>query len=94
MKAFSLEGHAALVTGSSQGIGQAMGRALQEAGAKVVFPRAEVVHDNRTQIVMTKSVPGGVNEKKVNSVHGLGNLQNCIGAWTGERIYQIPPRTL
>lgn len=37
MKAFSLEGHAALVTGSSQGIGQAMGRALQEAGAKVVF---------------------------------------------------------
>lgn len=37
MKAFSLEGHAALVTGSSQGIGLAMGRALQEAGAKVVF---------------------------------------------------------
>lgn len=37
MKAFSLEGHAALVTGSSQGIGQAMGRALQETGAKVVF---------------------------------------------------------
>lgn len=37
MKAFSLDGHAALVTGSSQGIGQAMGKALQEAGAKVVF---------------------------------------------------------
>jgi NAD(P)-dependent dehydrogenase (short-subunit alcohol dehydrogenase family) len=37
MKAFSLEGHAALVTGSSQGIGLAMGKALQEAGAKVVF---------------------------------------------------------
>ena len=37
MKAFSLEGHAALVTGSSQGIGLAMGNALQEAGAKVVF---------------------------------------------------------
>ena len=32
-------------------------------GAKVVFPRADAVHDNRTQIVMTKSVPGGVNEK-------------------------------
>lgn len=37
MKAFSLEGHAALVTGSSQGIGLAMGKALQEAGANVVF---------------------------------------------------------
>lgn len=37
MKAFSLEGRAALVTGSSQGIGWAMGKALQEAGAQVVF---------------------------------------------------------
>lgn len=37
MKVFSLEGHAALVTGSSQGIGLAMGRALQESGARVVF---------------------------------------------------------
>lgn len=37
MKAFSLDGHAALVTGSSQGIGLAMGKALQEAGARVVF---------------------------------------------------------
>lgn len=37
MTAFSLDGHAALVTGSSQGIGLAMGKALQEAGAKVVF---------------------------------------------------------
>lgn len=37
MKAFSLEGRAALVTGSSQGIGLAMGKALQEAGARVVF---------------------------------------------------------
>lgn len=37
MKAFSLDGHAALVTGSSQGIGLAMGTALQEAGARVVF---------------------------------------------------------
>ncbi|MFO1486068.1 MAG: SDR family oxidoreductase [Verrucomicrobiaceae bacterium] len=37
MKAFSLDGHAALVTGSSQGIGLAMGKSLQEAGARVVF---------------------------------------------------------
>jgi len=37
MKAFSLDGHVALVTGSSQGIGLAMGTALQEAGARVVF---------------------------------------------------------
>ncbi len=37
MKAFSLEGRAALVTGSSQGIGLAAGLALREAGASVVF---------------------------------------------------------
>jgi NAD(P)-dependent dehydrogenase (short-subunit alcohol dehydrogenase family) len=37
MKAFSLQSHAALVTGSSQGLGLAMGKSLQEAGAKVVF---------------------------------------------------------
>lgn len=37
MKAFSLEGHAALVTGSSQGIGHAVAMGLHEAGARVVF---------------------------------------------------------
>jgi NAD(P)-dependent dehydrogenase (short-subunit alcohol dehydrogenase family) len=37
MKAFSLEGHAALVTGSSQGIGHAIALGLREAGARVVF---------------------------------------------------------
>ena len=36
MKAFSLEGHAALVTGSSQGIGLAMAHSLHDAGARVV----------------------------------------------------------
>ena len=37
MKAFSLADHAALVTGSSQGIGFAIGVALRAAGARVVF---------------------------------------------------------
>jgi NAD(P)-dependent dehydrogenase (short-subunit alcohol dehydrogenase family) len=37
MKAFSLEGHAALVTGSSQGIGHAIAMGLREAGARLVF---------------------------------------------------------
>jgi NAD(P)-dependent dehydrogenase (short-subunit alcohol dehydrogenase family) len=37
MKAFSLEGRAALVTGSSQGIGHALAMGLREAGARVVF---------------------------------------------------------
>jgi NAD(P)-dependent dehydrogenase (short-subunit alcohol dehydrogenase family) len=37
MKAFSLKGRSALVTGSSQGIGHAIGLGLCEAGAKVVF---------------------------------------------------------
>lgn len=36
MKIFSLKGHAALVTGSSQGIGLAVAQGLQEAGARVV----------------------------------------------------------
>ena len=36
MKAFSLEGHAALITGSSQGIGLAIAHGLHEAGAWVV----------------------------------------------------------
>ena len=36
MKAFSLNGHAALVTGSSQGIGLSIARGLHEAGARVV----------------------------------------------------------
>ena len=37
MKTFSLENSAALVTGSSQGIGFATATAMREAGAKVIF---------------------------------------------------------
>ena len=37
MKSFSLKGHAALITGSSKGIGLAVGLGMREAGAKVVF---------------------------------------------------------
>ncbi|QIF05237.1 SDR family oxidoreductase [Roseimicrobium sp. ORNL1] len=52
MKAFSLEGRSALVTGSSQGIGLAAGLVLKEAGARVVFhgldaKPAEVPEDSR-----------------------------------------------
>lgn len=36
MKAFSLKGHRALITGSSQGIGLAIGLGMHEAGAAVV----------------------------------------------------------
>jgi len=36
IKAFSLSRHAALVTGSSQGIGLAIAQGLHEAGARVV----------------------------------------------------------
>jgi NAD(P)-dependent dehydrogenase (short-subunit alcohol dehydrogenase family) len=36
MKAFSLEGHAALVSGSSQGIGLAIAQGLMDCGARVV----------------------------------------------------------
>jgi NAD(P)-dependent dehydrogenase (short-subunit alcohol dehydrogenase family) len=51
MKAFSLDGHAALVTGSSQGIGLAMGKALQEAGAKVVFHGLQASVEDLTSYV-------------------------------------------
>lgn len=48
MNSFSLTGHAALVTGSSQGIGFAAANGLLEAGAKVVFhglqPRPDNIH--------------------------------------------------
>lgn len=37
MKAFSLEGRSALVTGSSQGIGFAVAHGLAEAGARVIY---------------------------------------------------------
>ena len=37
MKAFSLTNRAALVTGSSQGIGFAIASGLREAGARVIF---------------------------------------------------------
>lgn len=50
MKTFSLEGRAALVTGSSQGIGRAIAEGLHEAGARVVCHGlqdrpAELSHD-------------------------------------------------
>jgi NAD(P)-dependent dehydrogenase (short-subunit alcohol dehydrogenase family) len=37
MKAFSLESHAALVTGSSQGIGHGIAVGIHEAGAQVIL---------------------------------------------------------
>src|SRR5689334_19984726 len=46
MKAFSLANSAALVTGSSQGIGFAAANALREAGAKVVFHGLQARPDN------------------------------------------------
>lgn len=46
MKTFSLENSAALVTGSSQGIGFAVAAALREAGAKVIFHGLEARPDS------------------------------------------------
>ena len=46
MNKFSLTNHAALVTGSSQGIGFAAGSALREDGATVLFHGLQARPDN------------------------------------------------
>jgi NAD(P)-dependent dehydrogenase (short-subunit alcohol dehydrogenase family) len=45
MKSFSLEGHAALVTGSTKGIGRAIANAAADAGARVVVHGREHATD-------------------------------------------------
>jgi NAD(P)-dependent dehydrogenase (short-subunit alcohol dehydrogenase family) len=61
MKAFSLEGRAALVTGSSQGIGQAIAQGLLESGARVVHhghqPRPTGISEAYLQVDLLD--PGG-----------------------------------
>jgi NAD(P)-dependent dehydrogenase (short-subunit alcohol dehydrogenase family) len=71
MKAFSLEGHAALVTGSSQGIGLAMGRALQEAGAKVVFHGLPDAVEGLTSYVKADLMETGGPQKLVEAAFAL-----------------------
>jgi NAD(P)-dependent dehydrogenase (short-subunit alcohol dehydrogenase family) len=55
MKAFSLEGRSALVTGSSQGIGFAVAQGLAEAGARVIYhghqPRPDVIPDPAAYLI-------------------------------------------
>jgi 7-alpha-hydroxysteroid dehydrogenase len=94
MKAFSLEGRVALITGSSKGIGQGIARAFVEAGATVVIvartpaPAEAFVSEIRkagghalaltADVTDLKQLPGLV-EKTVAEFGGLDILVNNAG---------------
>jgi 7-alpha-hydroxysteroid dehydrogenase len=94
MKAFSLEGRAALITGSGRGIGEAIARAYSEAGAAVALvARTEseieaVASDIRTAGGKAIALPAdvtdlaqlpGLIEKTVAAFGGLDILVNNAG---------------
>jgi NAD(P)-dependent dehydrogenase (short-subunit alcohol dehydrogenase family) len=66
MNAFSLASDCALVTGSSQGIGQAVAGALHEAGARVVFhgkdETAPALPAGSTYLAQDLQPPGGAQQ--------------------------------
>jgi NAD(P)-dependent dehydrogenase (short-subunit alcohol dehydrogenase family) len=66
MKAFSLKGRTALVTGSSKGIGLAAGVGLREAGARVLFhgrdPSPRDLPPDATYLIADLAAPGGAEE--------------------------------
>ena len=83
MTPFSLENNAALVTGSSKGIGLAIGLGLREAGAKVVFhgssPLAEEVPADSAYVranLFETSAPRDLVQAAVQAQPGL-NLLVC-----------------
>lgn len=57
MKAFSLEGHAALVSGSSQGIGSAIAQGLEDCGASVVRHGLQVETSSGAYVSCDLSAP-------------------------------------
>lgn len=71
MKAFSLKDHAALVTGSSQGIGLAMGRSLQEAGARVVFHGLQPAVEGITSYVQADLMQNDGPQRLVDAAFAL-----------------------
>ncbi len=62
MKAFSLEGHAALVSGSSQGIGAAIADGLAECGASVVRHGLQSEPSSASYVACDLSVPSAPAE--------------------------------
>ncbi|MEX2381791.1 MAG: SDR family oxidoreductase [Opitutales bacterium] len=66
MKAFSLKGRTALVTGSSKGIGLAAALGLREAGAQTLFHGRETspsgIPEEATYLTVDLAAPGGGEE--------------------------------
>ena len=88
MKAFSLNGHAALVTGSSQGIGLAIARGLHEAGARVVAhgrqARPGDLPDDVSYVacdLCEPSAPALLVEKAIAAAPGLDTLVCNAGSF-------------
>ena len=82
MKAFSLENSAALVTGSSQGIGFAVATALRDAGAKVSFhglaARTESIPPDSSYLRHDLAQPDAPAQLVTDAFHALPNLDTLV----------------
>lgn len=88
MNAFSLNGHAALVTGSSQGIGLAIALGLHEAGARVVAhgrqERPQSLPEDTTYLACDLCVPAAPEtlvERAIAAEPGLDTLVCNAGSF-------------
>lgn len=88
MKTFSLNGHAALVTGSSQGIGLSIALGLHEAGARVVAhgrqERPQSLPEDITYLatdLCAPSAPETLIERAITAEPGLDTLVCNAGSF-------------
>ena len=65
---FSLEGHTALITGGTRGIGKAVAIALAEAGADILL--VQVREANTTQILYLNNIIGNARLTSAYYVEG------------------------
>ncbi len=98
MKAFSLEGRAALVTGSSQGIGLAIAQGLHEAGAGMVChgrqERPSEVPERAAYVscdLGSSSAPALLIEKAIAAEPGLDTLVCNAGSFFDVPFLEMTP---